>query len=158
MTPVVAEVRSTVQLPVAPVVRQDGAESVPGPESLVKVISVPAGAFWKPPLPSFTFTWAVKVCVWPTTFVAVGGVIWMLASTNVLIASPEFWPTPSVWTLTGRPATVSVEDACPSTLPAVAELNMIVHWPDGFVFAPASSHVLSTPLTAALGAVRRSSA
>ena len=45
-----------------------------------------------------------------------------------------------------EPSTDSVEDAWPVTLPAVGEVNMIVHWPAAFVFAPASSQVLAAAL------------
>ena len=48
------------------------------------------------PVPLFTLTCAVNVCAWPTRFVAVGGVIWMFASTYVLTASAELRPMPSV--------------------------------------------------------------
>ena len=79
-----------VQLPVPPaVVHGFGVVNAPGPVSIVKLICVPSGAFWKPPVPVFTLTCAVNACVAPTRFVAVGGVIWMFASTNVLTASPE---------------------------------------------------------------------
>src|SRR5262249_25423876 len=61
--PVPAEVSVTLQLPVVLTVRHDGAESAPGPESFVKSISVPTGAFWNPLVPLLTFTCAVNVCV-----------------------------------------------------------------------------------------------
>ena len=96
---------------------------------------MPAGAFTKPPVPVLTFTCAVKVCVWPIRFVAVGGVIWMFASTKVLTASPEFCPVPSVWIVNGaEPLTESVAEAWPVTLPAVGEVKVIVHWPEALVF------------------------
>ena len=96
------------------------------------------------PSPALTLTCAVSVWFEPTGFVAVCGVIWMFASTNVLTASPEFGATPSVATVNGpTPPTEAVEVACPVTLPAVGEVNMIVHWPAALVFAPASSQVLA---------------
>ena len=86
-------------------------------------------------------------------FVAVGGVIWMFASTNVLTASPEFRPVPSVCDRDDRAGAVdraSVADAWPVTLPAVGEVKMIVHWPVASVFAPASSQVLAAAFTTEL--------
>ena len=41
-------------------------------------------------MPVFTLTCAVNVCVVADAVRAVGGVIWMFASTNVLTASAEF--------------------------------------------------------------------
>src|SRR6266700_3317219 len=84
VTPVAAESRSMVQSPLAFVEHEEldtfPLERPPGPESIEKVTSAPfAGA---EPVPSFTFTCAVNVCVVPTSFVAVGGEIWMFASTT----------------------------------------------------------------------------
>ena len=62
VTPVSAEVSVIVQEPVPPpVVHGFGVVKLPGPESIVKLICVPSGAFTKP-VPSFTFTCAVNVC------------------------------------------------------------------------------------------------
>ena len=112
----------------------------PGPETIVKVIGVPAGALLEPvPEPSLTFMCAVKTWVVFTGFSAVGGLIWMFASTYVLTASAELRPVPSVWTVNvvgGEPID-SVADAWPVTFPPVAELKVIVHWPSASVFAPA---------------------
>src|SRR5262249_40548563 len=74
VTPVVADVSVIVHEPEPPaVVHGFGVPSVPGPESLLKLIEVPSGAFTKPaPEPSFTSTCAVNVCVWPTRFVPFG--------------------------------------------------------------------------------------
>jgi hypothetical protein len=83
----------------------------------------------------------VKVCGWPTAFVAFGA-IEILAFTNVLTASTEFSPSPSVSTVNGaEPATESNELAWPVTVPVVGDVNVIVHWPAAFVFAPAFVHV-----------------
>ena len=63
VTPVTAELRSIVQLPVPPaVVHGFAGVKAPGPESIVKLIWVPSGALTNP-VPSFTLTWPVKVCV-----------------------------------------------------------------------------------------------
>ena len=131
------------QLPVPPVVVHGfNVVNDPGPPSIVKKIGVPFGAFTKPaPLPLFTFTCAVNTWFVPTGFVAVCGAIWMFASTNVFTPSLEFGATPSVATVTGTPPTLSVEVACPRTLPAVGEVNVIVHRPFASVFAPAFVHV-----------------
>ena len=54
----------------------------------------------------------------PTRFVAVVGVIWMFASTNVFTASPEFGDWPSVCTMNAaEPPTDNSDDACPGHLP-----------------------------------------
>ena len=83
VTPVTADVRSIVQFPLA-FVEQDVADtfpfdSVPGPESIVKLTSAPTAG--TNPVPSFTFTCAVNVCVAPTRFTPFG-LIWMFASTT----------------------------------------------------------------------------
>jgi len=74
VTPVTADVMVVVQLPEPPVVVHDvGGFGVPGPASMVNVISVPFGALTNPPPePSFTFTCAVNVCVAPMRFVPFG--------------------------------------------------------------------------------------
>ena len=70
-----------VHEPVPPEVMHGLAEvKEPGPV-FEKKIAVPSGAFTEP-VPSLMFTCAVNVCGWPTRFVAVWGVIWMLASTT----------------------------------------------------------------------------
>src|SRR6266542_2173811 len=82
VTPVRNDFNVTWQLPVPPaVVHGFGDVNPPGPESIVKVIAVPSGAFTKP-LPSFTFTCAVNVCESPTRSTPFGA-IWMFASTTV---------------------------------------------------------------------------
>jgi hypothetical protein len=82
VVPGVVETRLIVQVPVAPSVGHGlTVVNAPGPESIVKPISVPAGALTKPE-PVFTLTCAVKTWVAPTGLVAVGGLIWMLASTT----------------------------------------------------------------------------
>src|SRR3954468_11168163 len=83
-TPVTAEVWVIEQEPVVPTVVQLPA----GLLLIVKLIVVPAGALANP-VPSFTLRCAVNVCCWPMRFVALGGVIWMFASTKVLTASTE---------------------------------------------------------------------
>ena len=66
----------------------------------------------------------------------------MFASTNVFTASPEFGAIPSVSTVNGaEPATDNVDDACAVTFPAEFDVNVIVHCPAAFVFAPAVVHV-----------------
>ena len=71
-------------------------------------MTVPAGAFAKLPLPALTLTCAVNTCGSPRLFVAVGGLIWMFASTNVFTASTELPLWPLVATVSGRPPIVSV--------------------------------------------------
>ena len=51
------------------------------------------------------------MCGWPTRLVALAGVIWMFASTNVLTASAELPFRPLVSTVSGKPPTGSVAAA-----------------------------------------------
>ena len=51
----------------------------------------------------------------------------MNAFTNVFTALPLLGATPLVATVNGTPPTVRVEDACPVTLPALLDVNTIVH-------------------------------
>src|SRR5262249_10619429 len=85
VVPPVGELITTVQDPLPPdVVQLDGPTNVAeAPFEFVteNVITVPSGAFAKPP-PAFTFTVPVSVWFAPTGFVAVCGVIWMFASTT----------------------------------------------------------------------------
>ena len=80
-----------MQLPVPP----DVVHGVAGvkrarPESIVKLIVRPVRRVHEAAAPLFTLTCAVNMCVAPTGFVAVGGVIWMFASTftNGTVTSP----------------------------------------------------------------------
>ena len=95
VVPDVVDVICTVHEPVPPAVVQvfTPPTNVPGPLTFVKVISVPSGALTKPP-PAFTFTWPVSVWFVPTAFSAVGGVIWMFASTAVTANGSQAasWP------------------------------------------------------------------
>jgi len=136
--PIVEELITTVQEPVAPaVVQLLGPTKAAGPAS-EKLIVVPAGAFAKPtPAPVFTFTCPVSVCVVPIGLIAVAGVTWMFASTNLATALPEFGAIPFVCTLIDTPLTVRVEAACAVTVPARFDVSEIVHCPLASVFAPA---------------------
>jgi hypothetical protein len=88
VVPVVAVVSVIVQLPVPPeVVHGFGAPSVPGPETIANVIDVPSEA-GPNPLPVFTSTVAVKVCVAVIGLIADCGVIEMFASTQFFCAFP----------------------------------------------------------------------
>src|SRR5690242_5489091 len=89
VVPGVAELIVTVQLAIEAVAGCGPASIVP-PRAFTVIVS----------------TWFV-----PTGLFAVAGVIWMLAFTNVLTASPEFGATPFVCTVTVWPPTVSVDDA-----------------------------------------------
>ena len=85
VVPIVGELITTVHDPVPPdVVQLDGpwkvADAPPAFDS-VKLIVVPSGAFTNP-VPGLMFTCPVRVCSVETGFVAVCGVIWMLASTT----------------------------------------------------------------------------
>src|SRR6266545_3966931 len=61
----------------------------------------------------------------------------MFASTKVAMASFELPAMPFVATVIAAPPTASVADACPVTVPAVLDVNVIVHCPLASVFAPA---------------------
>src|SRR5262249_3753448 len=97
------------------------------PFELVRVTAglVPFGALTKPaPFPVFCFTVTVIVWFLPTSFVADGGEMAMLASTYVFVAGPEPpGPAPmlavagSVSRLIEMPPTDSVTAAFPTTLP-----------------------------------------
>src|SRR5262245_35745906 len=81
VAPVTAERSVIEQLPVPPVVMHgDAVVNAPGPDTIVKPINVPSGAFTRPE-PLLTFTCAVNVCAEPTGFVALGPT-WMFASTT----------------------------------------------------------------------------
>ena len=76
--PVVGELMVVVHDPVPPAVVQLvgglGVEVAPLASTVVKVMTVPSGAFWKPaPSPRSALTWAVKVWLAPTRLVAVAG-------------------------------------------------------------------------------------
>src|SRR5262245_45448495 len=86
VVPDVGELIVTVHEPVPPdVVQLDGPTNVADAPAVFvseKAIDVPFGAFTKP-VPGLTLTCAVRTWFVPTGLVAVGGVIWMLASTTV---------------------------------------------------------------------------
>src|SRR5215208_4282575 len=93
VVPAVFDVIATVHEPVVPTVVQ---LSVPLTNVAVappvfwspNVISVPCGALTHPaPVPWSTLTWPVSVWFVPTGLSAVGGLIEMLASTNVFVLS-----------------------------------------------------------------------
>src|SRR5215203_2030550 len=149
VVPPVGELMITVHEPVVPTVRHEFAptKAAVAPLALIseKSITVPAGALTKPPpSPALMLTCPVSVWFALTGFVAAWGVIWMLASTNVLTAGPEFPPVPLVVTVNGVGVPrLPVQLALPVTLPGVGEENVIRHCPAALVFAPASSHVLA---------------
>src|SRR5262245_6345221 len=129
VTPLTALVRVTVQLPVAPTVVQLDAESVPGPDTLAKLMTVPAGAFTNP-LPVLMLAWPVKTCGEPTSLVAVVGLIWMFASTQLLVAlslppdavfAAVAVVRGTVWPLTGMS-----EVAATTVIPGVEEVMVTV--------------------------------
>ena len=100
--------------------------------------AVPAGAFAKLPPPVLTLTWIVSVWSVPIGLLAVWGVIWMFASTNVLTAGPLLPPVPLVVTVKVAACRADpVQLALPVTLPGVGEVKVIVHWPAASVFGPA---------------------
>src|SRR5262249_28842491 len=114
VVPTVVETSVTMQVPVPPEVVHwpFAGVNVPGPLTFEKVTTVPSGAATYPPVPVFTFTVAVNVCVAPSGFVADAGVMLMLASTHVLVA---FGPSPAcaspVARLSVTPATTTEVEA-----------------------------------------------
>src|SRR5436190_642239 len=109
----------------------------PFESSRATVTWVPSGALTKPlPSPLFCLTVTVKVWSTFTSFVAVGGAMAMLASTNVFVAGPEpRGPAPTltvvglVSRVTEMPPTSNVTAAFAVTLPALGDENVTVHWP-----------------------------
>ena len=79
VVPAVEEMRVTEHDPVPPEVVQLEALRVPGPLTLTNLMTVPSFALTNPE-PELTFTWPVRVWGVPTSLVAAGGEIWMLAS------------------------------------------------------------------------------
>ena len=71
---------------------------VPGPAMMFTVHTVAAGALMNP-VPSLTLMWHVRTWFVPTWFVAVGGVIWMFASTT---CSGSHAPTDGWYVLSPR--------------------------------------------------------
>jgi hypothetical protein len=130
--PTVEDVITTSQLPLPAVgvpVVQFCETGVAAPEITVTVQVVPSGAFTNP-VPSLTLIWQCNVCGAPTAFVAVAGVIWMFASTQVLLALPEppeavFCAVPVVRVIV-TPLTGMSDVAWTTVVPATAELIVTV--------------------------------
>src|SRR3954454_6502875 len=135
--PVTPEVIDTWQEPVPPAVVQllIPPTNVPGPASIVKVISVPSGALINPtPSPRSALTWPVNVWLAPTRLVP-GGLMEMFASWKTFVASPLLGGTASVDTVNGaEPATDRVAVAWPVTVPVVRDVKVMVHLPAASVF------------------------
>src|SRR5206468_1277844 len=92
---VTLEVSVIVHDPVPPDVVHVALLRLPGPLAMLNVIVVPSGVLASP-LPMSTFTWPVRVWVALISFVAVAGLIWMLAFTQVFCADPLLPDRPSV--------------------------------------------------------------
>src|SRR5262249_33994543 len=108
-----------------------------------KPITVPSGAFTKPP-PVFTLTCPVSEWLVPTSFVAVGGLIWMCASRtcHVFCASTLSPGRPSpVDRVNDTPRTETVDEARTTVVPVVVEVICTVHDP----VAPTVVQVLILP-------------
>jgi hypothetical protein len=89
VTPVIADVTPTAQLPVPPeTVQVLGVVKVPGPESIVNAIAVPSGAGCEP-LPSQTFTCAVSIRVIPTSLVPLAAIRTFASSSSGEYSSAE---------------------------------------------------------------------
>src|SRR2546425_4021389 len=98
-------------------------------ESVRVKLTWPTGAGTKPaPSPEFALTVTVNVCGVPTSFAA-DGPIAMDASTNTLVASPEFGAMPLVSTWTEFPAMMTSAEAWPVTTPAEGDVNVTVQVP-----------------------------
>jgi hypothetical protein len=127
VVPFVDETTETEQVPLPPVVMHWPFEGVsdPGPLWMEKVTRVPSVAGTKPlPSPLSMLTVALNVCATPTSFVALGGVIEIWASTQCLTAfalSPEC-PSPVV-RVRVTPFTLNVVVAWRVVWPLVAALS-----------------------------------
>src|SRR6185503_17057612 len=130
--PAVGELKVTVHEPVPPAVVQLGAESVPGPEAMAKLIVVPSGALVYPPVPVLTLTWPVKVWLALISLVP-SAAIETLASTQVLVAGPLLPADPLVVRLRLTPPTRRVARALTEEMPAVGELMVSVQVPAALV-------------------------
>ena len=99
VVPAVGELMTTVHDPVVPDVLHvfpPTNVAVAPPEFVSEsVTSVPAGALTKV-VPGLTLTCTVSVWFVPVGFVAVSGVIWMVASTQVLVALSQLLVQPEV--------------------------------------------------------------
>src|SRR5713226_7052960 len=147
VTPGVAEVRVTEQLPVASRVAQVGLLRPPGPLTMLKLMVVPAAALAKP-VPSLTLTWPVRVWVAPISLKAVSGEIWMLASSQFFWAlglSPT-WLSP-VDRLRVTPFTTTVVEALITVVPTVAEVRVTEQLPVASRVAQVGLLRLPGPLT-----------
>src|SRR5207253_2784550 len=128
VVPVTLEVSVVVHEPVPPDVVHVALLRLPGPLAMVKLIVVPLGALTKP-VPGLTFTCPVRVCVSSIKFVAVAGLIWMLASTKVFCAGPLLPALPLVVRVNVTPLTVTLAEALITVVPGVLEVSVVVHEP-----------------------------
>jgi hypothetical protein len=98
---------------------------LPGPDTIDAVaVCGPASI-----VPLIAFTVIVSTWLWLISFVAVGGLIWMFASTQTLVAGPELPAVPFVVRFRTMPLTVTVVDAFSVEVPAVAEVIVTVQLP-----------------------------
>ena len=98
--------------------------------TVVKVMTVPSGAFTKPPpSPRLALTWAVKVWLAPTRLVPFGrdldvGVLEDLGRVAAVGRDRVRRHLKGA-----EPATDRVASACPVTVPPVADVNVTAKWP-----------------------------
>src|SRR5580765_3564011 len=80
------------------------------------------------PVPGSFISVTVKVCGWPTSFVA-SGVIAIFAFTHVFVAGPEFAPAPFVCRVSETPPIESVEWALTVDTPVTLDTRSTVQLP-----------------------------
>jgi hypothetical protein len=126
--PATFEVIVTVQLAVAapPVYVQEGEPTKPPGPDTIDAVAVCGPASRVPPsaLTVIVSTWFV-----PTGLVAFAGVMLMFASTQCLVAGPEFPATPFVDRLSETPMTDTVVEAFTVVVPTVDEVITTSHVP-----------------------------
>ena len=98
------------------------------PFDVVSVTSTCSFAAGTKPVPLSFSSVTVKVCGWPTSFVALGAIV-IRAATQTFVAGPELAPTPFVCRVSETPPTVVVTCALTTVEPAVAEVIVAVQLP-----------------------------
>jgi hypothetical protein len=98
---------------------------LPGPDTIAAAAVCGPGSI----VPLNAFTVIVSTWFAPTALVAVGGEIWMSASTQTFCAGPEFPAVPFVVRVSTTPFTVTVVDAFTVVVPATADVITTSHVP-----------------------------
>src|SRR5262249_18454533 len=101
------------------------------PTKLPRPLTIDAGAVCGPApgVPPSPLPVTPATCSVPSGMGAVGGLIWMFASTEFLFALPEFGATPSVSRCNVTPATVTSVVACTTVAPTEDDVICTVQEP-----------------------------